>query len=259
MKPIKNLEKYNNSMRQSLIDKIFFIDKIPTDFSLVDFGCGDGTLIEFMEAMFEGNKYIGYDNAPEMIEAAEANSPSNDQHTFTDDFKIAVDLMKKKKKKVNVLNLSSMIHEVYSYSSYDEIEFFWNQVFKSDFTHIVIRDMIPSTTVNRETYPNDVRKILRFADPNILASFESRWGSIKNLKNLMHFLLKYRYTDNWEREVRENYLPITLEDLYRTIADNYDIIYQEHFCLPFLHEQIHKDFGIDFSEPTHLKMILRKK
>ncbi|MGA1049083.1 MAG: hypothetical protein ACO3UU_13830, partial [Minisyncoccia bacterium] len=41
-----------------------------------------------------------------------------------------------------------------------------------------------------------------------LISFEKVWGSIfKDYRNFIHFLLKYRYTDNWEREVNENYLP----------------------------------------------------
>jgi len=261
MKPIADLNKYNTSMRQSLIDKIFFVDKVPSDFGLIDFGCADGTLIQFMRNMFPENSYVGYDNDPTMIQQALLKNGINDPNFYCyDNFKNALQQMHSYNKEVNILNLSSMIHEVYSYASYDEIEHFWNdQVFSGNFTHIVIRDMIPSNTVNRETYPNDVRKILKFADPDILSSFEGHWGSIKNLKNLMHFLLKYRYKENWEREVRENYLPITLEDLYRVISDNYDIIYQEHYCLPFLHEKIKQDFGIEFYEPTHLKLILRKK
>ena len=30
-----------------------------------------------------------------------------------------------------------------------------------------------------------------------------------NLKNLLHFMLKYRYDENFEREVKENYMPLS--------------------------------------------------
>ena len=265
MEPIKNLEKYNNGMRKSLIDKIFFVDKVPSEFSLLDFGCADGTLIEFLSNIFPQNRYVGYDFDPKMIELANERNITSEV-SFTSDFQHALSSMMQngdEPKTAKILNLSSIIHEVYSYSSYEEVEDFWNnKVFSprdSKFDYIVIRDMIPSSTVNRETYANDVRKIFKFANHNTLNSFQNRWGSIKNLKNLMHFLLKYRYVENWDREVRENYLPITLEDLYMIIPNSYDIIYQEHYILPFLHEKIKVDFDIDFYEPTHLKLILRKK
>jgi SAM-dependent methyltransferase len=260
MKKIANLDKYNNSMKKSLIDKIFFVDKVPSDFALLDFGCANGTLLRFMRDMFPENSYVGYDNDPTMVRLALEENGINDPEFYCyDNFTDALGAIHSYFKKTKILNLSSMIHEVYSYSSYNEVEKFWEQVFNGEFTHIVIRDMIPSNSINRETYPNDIRKILKNSNSEILNSFESHWGSIKNLKNLTHYLLKYRYTENWEREVRENYLPLTLEDLYIIIDSQYDIIYQEHYCLPFLHETIKQDFDIDFNEPTHLKLILKRK
>ena len=257
MEPIKDLEIYNTRMRKSLIDKAFFIDKIPEDFTLVDYGCADGTLIEFLKTVFNGkNHYLGFDCDDQMIQLAKERVKAE----FTDSFDEALDWLEENHSPTNILNLSSIIHEIYSYSGYDEIESFWkHQVFGGHFSHIVIRDMIPSSSINRETYANDVRKVLKFANPYSLNSFQNRWGSVKNFKNFAHFLLKYPYVENWDREVRENYLPITLEDLYMMIPNDYDIIYQEHYCLPFLHEQIKKDFDIDFNEPTHLKLILQKK
>ena len=262
MEPIKSPSRYNNGMRKSLIDKMFFVDKIPSDFTMFDFGCADGTLIQFMEALFgDQNHYVGYDIDKMMIQAAWDQCGMSEQHDFSSTYHEAIHhSLRKWPSETMVLNLSSVIHEIYSYSSYEEVERFWSeQVFDGSYTHIVIRDMVPCCTVNRQTYPNDVRKVYKSANPDLLQSFQSHWGSVENLKNLMHFLLKYRYVENWNREVRENYLPLSLEDLYQLIPSNYDIIYQEHYCLPFLHERIQKDFGIEFSEPTHLKMILQKR
>ena len=258
MEPIKSLDHYNNGMRKSLIDKIFFVDKIPSAFTMLDFGCADGTVIEFLAELFgDQNHYIGYDTDPNMINAAWDRRKIAQ---FTGSYEKAKEMLDLWPSKTMLLNLSSVIHEIYSYSSYEEVERFWQeQVFDGSYTHIVIRDMVPRNTVNRQSYPNDVKKIYKSANPDILQSFQNRWGSVENLKNLMHFLLKYRYVENWNREVRENYLPLSLEDLYKIIPNCYDIIYQEHYCLPFLHEQIREDFDIEFSEPTHLKMILRKR
>lgn len=260
MEPIKNLEKYTNGMKKSLIDKIFFIDKISTPFNLLDFGCANGSLISFLSTLFnDENSYVGYDFDSKMLELA--NKDNNSEHvSFTSDYSHA--LCSVLRNGYKVLNLSSIIHEIYSYSSFEEIEYFWkNQVFSPkyvNFDYIVIRDMIPSSSINRESYINDVRKIYNKANQNLLNSFQNKWGSISNFKNMSHFLLKYRYTENWDRELVENYLPITVEDLLRCIPDNYDIIYSEHYCLPFLHEIIKKDFNIDFNEPIHFKMVLKR-
>jgi len=258
MEPIKNIDKYTSGMRKSLIDKIFFVDKVPSDFAILDFGCADGTLLEFLYRLFnEANHYVGYDINLEMISKAKQKELTDIY--FDTDWDDAYLSVENAPQTTKVLLLSSIIHEIYSYSSSEEIDRFWKRdVFNDKFTHIVIRDMIPSSTVNRATYDNDVRKVVRNSNPDILSSFESRWGSITNFKNLMHYFLKYRYKENWEREVRENYLSLSLEDLYKLIPNNYDIIYQEHYCLPFLHETIKTDFNIDFHEPTHLKVVLKR-
>ena len=257
MVPIKNIELYNQRMKQSLIDKIFFIDKVPSNFALLDYGCGDGSLIQFLTSIFPENIYIGYDFNDKMIKSAKLEDVEN---IYTTNYNVALKPIKSLPTKTKILNLSSVIHELYSYCDWQEVSHVWNDiVFSGDFTHIVIRDMMPSRTINRDSYANDVCKVIKNANLELLDSFENRWGTIQNFKNLVHFLLKYKYIENWEREVNENYFPISIEDLYRLIPTNYDIIYQEHYCLPFLHERIKQDFNIDLDEPTHIKLILRRK
>ena len=75
---------------------------------------------------------------------------------------------------------------------------------------------------------------------------------------MINFLLHYRYKENWKREARENYLPISKENLLSLIPHSYFPMFIEHFTLPFLREQVMKDFGIQLQEKTHLKLILKR-
>ena len=84
-------------------------------------------------------------------------------------------------------------------------------------------------------------------------------GSIGINKNLIHYLLKYRYTENWDRELNENYLPISKEKLLSLIPKNYEVIFYEHYALPFLKEKVREDFGIILKDKTHIKLILKRK
>ena len=104
-----------------------------------------------------------------------------------------------------------------------------------------------------------VKKIINKTDTKHLKDFEHIWGSISNKKNMLHYLLKYRYTNNWAREVEENYFPCTVEEHLAKIPDTYELVHFEHFVLPFHKEVVKKDFDIDFVEPTHIKMILKRK
>lgn len=257
---IANLDAYNVSMRKSLIDKVFFVDKLPDRFSLVDFGCADGTLVGFLAALFPDNKYVGYDRDPAMISKARSMNPAL---TFSTDLENMV--KQTQGSEASAILLSSVLHEVYSYGSSDEIDAVWSSVFSSNLDYIIIRDMIPSRSVDRLSYEEHVKSVIhRLASGTLpttlrhLDEFQAQWGSITNFKNLTHFLLKYRYVENWKREVRENYLPLTLEDLYALIPPNYEILYKEHYSLPFNTMKIRSDFGFEFREPTHLKLILRR-
>lgn len=69
MTDIQNLELYNNSMRLSMIDKVFFLDRIDPEV-IVDFGCADGSLTRFISSNYPDITVIGYDQSVHQIEAA---------------------------------------------------------------------------------------------------------------------------------------------------------------------------------------------
>lgn len=247
---ISNILLYNDKMAKSVSDKLFFTNKIYDFNQVVDFGCADGSLIKEIYQKTNGVELIGYDISKNMLEIARKENSMANYFNEWDDIKVRPN---------SLLNLSSVIHEVYSYSKANEIRRFWSRVFNSGFKYIVIRDMFVSKKTLVKTDVEDEKKVRKISNKYILKSFESRNGSIKVLRNFIHYLLKYSYTDNWKRENNENYLPLFYEDLLSIIPESFDVLYQDNFVLPYLQDKIVKDFDVVLNEFTHMKLILRKK
>ena len=247
---IANYDAYNGRMRLSMLDKLFFLDKIDPDV-IVDFGCADGALLKAIEAMKNGTKLVGYDNDPAMARV------TTDFPIFSDWENVSAVVTVSERP---ALVLSSVIHEVCHYGSKTDIDKFWSRVFDSGFEFIIIRDMVPGRAIDRVSNVNDIKKVYhKFLGTKALDDFERVWGSIENNKQLIHFLLKYRYLQpNWEREVRENYMPVTREALLAKIPLEYDIIFHEHYVLPYLLQSVRDDLDVEIKDPTHLKLILRR-
>ena len=249
---ITDLNIYTSRMQKSILDKMFFIDKVFEPFSnIIDFGCANGELVKALQLLFDEYRYIGYDISEEMLDAARANVPTAEFYSNWNEMQADPTH--------TLLNISSTIHEVYSYSTQTEITAFWKRAFDSGFKYIAIRDMMLSeaerASIDTEQY-HSVVKNEKYADK--LQSYEKVWGAIETQHDLVHYLLKYKYTENWEREVRENYVPITIEQLLGMIPDGYEITYLNHFTLPYTAWQIKNDFGLDLTTPTHVKLILKR-
>ena len=244
---IKNLGAYNNGMAKSLQDKLFFLpiigDRI-TDFT--DFGCADGTVLEAIHNYNNNIGLCGVDLNTDMLSLTEERVPNA---------RLICDTIPPDSKswlKGTVLNLSSVLHEVNSYCEECEKEAFWNALNDSGYAYITIRDMIYNGTDDESCffcYPHTIKEIGdgKFGD---IYEFEDIWGSIANKKNLMHYLLKYRYIQNWKREVKENYLGYSTNDIINHIdSGKYELIYRKDYILPFLRNRIHDDFDIWIDTP----------
>lgn len=262
MNNIIDLTLYTDSMRKTLFDKTFFVDKVNAQV-FVDFGCGDGSLVNLLSQLFPDNFYIGYDNNHDMIELASKNNREN--LMFLCNLSDVNYLLKVKEGK-KCLILSSVIHEVYSYCTKEQIEEFYSFIYSNTFNYICIRDMMPSIRINNLSDSDDVRAIIQTlkhdkleTKESHLLDFEREWGSIIFKKNFYHFLLKYRYLVNWDRELHENYFPIYLETFKNLIPKSYKITYEESFILPFLKSKVYEDFGITLNEKTHIKLILENE
>ena len=136
--PIADLNVYLGRMQKSVFDKLFFLDKVFEPFdNIVDFGCANGELIKAISLFFgDDYNYYGYDISEPMIEAARSNAPFA---SFCTDWS-ELDIPFEK----SLINISSTIHEIYSYCAAAQIEEFWDRVFKSGFKYIAIRDMMIS-------------------------------------------------------------------------------------------------------------------
>jgi len=252
--PIENISSYNKGLEKSVVDKLFFMEKIDTDL-IVDFGCADGKILKNINKTDSSIQLVGYDVSTDMLNLAKSNVPSA---KFTNNWNDVINIAKNYKN--SVLLLSSVIHEVYSYSDTKEIKKFWEEkVFGGCFKYIVIRDMIPSASISKEEFLEDVKKVNKLSDKKYLNSFENIWGLIDNdYRTFLHWLLKFSYIDNWEREVKENYLPITLETLYKKIPRNYKMIYKNNFIFEPIQKRIIKAFGIVIKNTTHTKLIIER-
>lgn len=259
---ISNYDSYISRMNRAMLDKLFFLDKVDADV-FVDFGSADGQLISHMKEVLsnEGRdfKFVGYDIDKEMVKRGTEKFTNESDVVFTDDWNEVIKNINVEGRKSAVI-LSSIIHEIYHYLDVKQVEDFWNKIYNSGFDYIIIRDMVPSRTIDRDSDVNDVTKVYRnFFNTKPLMDFEAIWGRIDNNKNLTHFLLKYKYVEpNWDREVKENYLPIYRENLLATIPSSYNIIYHEHYILPYIKNLVKDDFGIELKDNTHFKLILER-
>lgn len=251
MNGLKDINIYVQRMQKSFLDKMFFVDKIFEQVeNIVDFGCANGVLIRAMHFLFPEYNYIGYDISEEMIKKAKELVPECNFCTKWDE----IDVLPEN----SLLNISSTLHEVYSYGDAESINEFWDRVFGSGFKYIAIRDMMLSDNIKNMSDDEDVAKVKRLF-PEKLNQYENLWGSVNIRFNLIHYLLKYSYTENWEREVRENYLPVTVEELLEKIPEDYEVVYKEHYVLPYVKQQIKKDSGIELDDATHFKILLKKR
>ena len=254
---INDYNVYNKRMDKSFQDKLFFLDKIKDNVeAIVDFGCADGALIRHLSEL-TNIKLVGYDSDYNMIDIAKSKT-NKDNCLFKEDFGeiIEEEIISQE----SLLNISSVIHEVYSYLDSKDIEIFWDMVFDSNFKYISIRDLCASESINRPSNINDYTKLIQRAKTSFLSDFESVWGSVRENRNLVHYLLKYRFLENWDREVRENYFGLSLERLLSKIPmDKYEIIYFENYILPYTANKIKEDFDIELHDNTHVKLLLKKR
>ena len=261
MPEILDFTHYTTEMRKSLIDKIFFMDKLDEQVAAVlDYGCADGVLVEFLASIFPETLFLGYDLAPAMVEAARERCKAANTAFFTSFPEALSELERRGLSPTRAsVNLSSLIHEVYSYGTPESIEAFWRDVNESGFRYITIRDMCCDQSAHRPALKEDVLKVRRSCPAAQIDAFEAAHGSLSDNYNLLHFLMKYRYLANWERECAENYLPLTMEQFVARLSEDYELIYFDHYVLPFLARVVRQDMDITIKDYTHVKLILRRK
>lgn len=263
MKPeITNYNTYLARMDVSLPDKAFFVYRAPLARVIVDFGCAAGNLFRYIRSI-SNQEYImiGYDNDATMrelaSEAADVVCGTMEELQETIEHTLAAhDLTMKNA----LFNFSSVIHEMNSYEI-DDIFSFINYLRPG---YISIRDM--KFRCKRE-FP---REWFYISDEKYLKQFHSflahRGIFLPDLADFAEYLLKYKYTENWERELEEHYFfgLESAERYYRELINNnkYRLAWDVNYCLPHFDRQIKDDFNIFFNISdyftTHEQLLLER-
>lgn len=249
-------------MAKSFPDKAWFVKYVRPDVdTMVDFGGGAGDFCDFAAGRFRRPmRFVIIDNNPEF--AMQAESKGYETYESFDEFRRFSNCDPSR----TVLNMSSVIHEVYSYADefWDDVGVFWTDLARCGFAQVAIRDMSLSESDYRGVPEKAAvwvcENVLRDGGLDIkgvplaelLSDFEEQWGAVDDpatgkvdVKNLIHFLIKYRYVENWDREVRENYLPVSQDRLQSLLRGaGYSLEHKESSRLPYYARQWAKDFKL---------------
>jgi len=236
---------YNARMRKSLMDKIFFIDKVESTV-FIDFGCADASMIKMLNGLFPEYSYIGYDNNPDMIIRAKENEPAAEYFSDWDILLSHIDEKFPDKKKC--LILSSVLHEVE-----DKRDFFEFLQF-SHFDYVVIRDMYYSG--NPSFIPDSVLD-------SVPLNIRDHYGVSLRTENEVRLqaIFKSYYPENIESELLEDYFSFGSSDKW-LLESHHTFgllpVYEYHYLLKFWRELIMKDHNYDLASmniKTHIQLI----
>ncbi len=259
MPGIEDYEVYNDRMRRSMWDKAFFMDKIPGTELLIDYGCADGSLIRFLHLLFPEMKFIGFDIDPAMTQEASRYGTENAWYfTTPEEVRKQIGLLGMTPEQIAV-NYSSVLHEVFHYG-YD-MKLFRDFVSSVSPQYLVVRDMMYCSDDPEAPVSKEAEQAVREALPAWqIEDFEKCWGPISSRRNMVHLLMKYNYTENWERECAENYFSYTEEMLMEALDPKreYRCILFLRYILPWIRYDIENRFGIDCGNKftTHYSMVL---
>ena len=261
MPQIENYSVYNDRMRRSMWDKAFFMDKVPGTELIVDYGCADGSLIRFLHSLFPTMCFIGFDIDPAMVAQANLNRSENTWF-FSDEGELLrmIETLGIERRRIAV-NFSSVMHEIFHYDC--DRAMIPRLIGQIAPRYLVVRDMMFHSADEQALVPAAaVERIRQKLPEKQISDFEKRWGSISIRKNLAHFILKYKYTENWERECAENYFSYTLEDLAGLLDPQgvYRPVLLSRYILPWCRYDAQNNLGIEMGQQmtTHFSLILSR-
>lgn len=261
MSEIKNYEIYTNRMKLGLYDKCWWIDKVLSKVNtVIDFGCANGDLRDMIEAISPNRfRYIG-------IEANDVFYNELDRRNIRHVKNIECIPDGEINWGNAVLVMNSVIHEIYNY--YGDFEFLdiVSYCVGKGVRHIAIRDMNYDINIRNldmasaEALLNNLKGVsYRFAlrDSSTANEYFKTHGD--SFKNLIEYFLKYRYTENWERESKEDYFCSWMSDLdeWLSLIDDMVCEYVDFFTILPQIRQIEEDFSIKWDKAikTHAKVL----
>lgn len=243
---------YCESMSKSLEDKLFFMKEVDINNYdvIVDFGCSDCRIIEALDKRLTNWRtvLIGIDkNECALQEAKDRMTIMNHKIVLTTEINDEVNKLLQKSCNMLVI-FSSVLHECRWYNS--DVQFlirYANTVVIRDMKAPMIKGPIDGTTRARITcnFPKD-----------LLIKFEDEYGRIDNTVNLYRYFLMYKWTENWDNELREDYFSVPWNDIRNEmIQRNFHISYEKDYILPYIKKEIAVKFQHKLRQVTHKQII----
>lgn len=251
---LRDRQGYLARLAAGLHDKLRVARYLSPDAGRVlDVGCADGALTLALAAAYPAVQFTGIDLDPDFIVQAQAHARQAALPNV--DFRRSYlrDLLAEPARFDYVI-FASVLHEFWTYgegsSSVLKALADAHELLQPGGTTI-IRDMMLEAYADHATlHVAAIRaKVAASVHAPTLAAFEAYWGAATTLATINHFLLKYRYHENWERELPEHYLPMTHEQ-YLQIFALLGMRVQTHalYLLPFLRERWQAEFALDADE-----------
>jgi 2-polyprenyl-3-methyl-5-hydroxy-6-metoxy-1,4-benzoquinol methylase len=258
MEEITNPQKYLERMSKPLQEKLRVAKFIPEGTKTVlDVGCADGTVTLALAEMYPEIEFTGIDYNKDFIEIAKQKAVDKTNVKFENVFlreRLA------NPERFDVVLFCSVLHEFFTYgegiSTIVKALADAHEMLKPEGT-LIIRDMVlyDYMATSDLWLPKIIGKVRAKGEvADLITDFEKYFGEIKSTKQINHFLLKYKYTDNWARESRENYTPVTFEQYDRILKllgmkDQY----RESYTIPYLENLWKTDFDLTDDELACLR------
>ncbi len=255
---LKDKAGYLERMSKSLQEKLRIARYVPAHATdILDVGCADGTITEALANLFPHVSLLGIDLSADFI--AQAKARIGDSQPNLSFEQIYLRELLARPNKYHAVFFTSVLHEFYSYG--EGISSVLKALADAHELllpggEIMIRDMVlPEYTKHNHFIADTIEKKIR-AKVELapyIADFEKAHGPLNSLHSINHFLLKYFYTDNWERECAEHYVPVSLEQ-YQTIFEllGMELVHRETYAIPYLKQKWQADFGLDETELAEL-------
>lgn len=238
---------YLERMKKALMEKLWFLSFLPQGIhTIVDFGCADGTLLEHLPDTFR--KY-GIDNNPDFADICQQKGIRLCER---------IGQVPEDPNECGLL-MSSVIHELFTYLGEEETWKLMREFVAFGPKQIYIRDMIYST--DAPVSKTDLANLYEAADEEEKArieEFRQVWG-LETQSQLMHYLLKCKYVENWDRELHENYIPYSYRALLDFFEQNgYRVGFLKLYTNEYIKGYIKEDYNIELTLPTHMLLMVEK-
>ena len=255
LKDIKDREVYLERLAGPLEEKLRVAKYISADAkNVLDVGCADGAVTIALAKLFPKISFLGVDLDKDFVKKAQKIATREKIANVKFEAVYLRDLLARPQK-YDAVSFISVLHEFYTYgegiSSVVKALSDAHELLRPR-GRIIIRDMILSEfTKEADLYVASVIKKIcvssqfkkRFLD------FEKVYGKVRTLHALNHFLLKHLYGENWDRELKENYVPVTFEQ-YEQVCLLLGMKTQVKisYLLPYLKNKWQEEFNLTDTE-----------